>query len=96
MDIFRYLITIFLFAAGVFYLVQFLGENFDLIFFALSIVCFLFAYWVKPKREQRERRSDAWYWFDPIDMFVEAVYLIINLPFRLLRRVVDFFNPDVP
>ncbi|WP_151863399.1 hypothetical protein, partial [Acinetobacter sp. TUM15512] len=93
---FRYLITILLFAAGVFCLVQFLGGNFDLIFFALSIVCFLFAYWVKPKRENRERRNDAWYWFDLIDMFVEAVYLVIILPFRLLRRIFDFLSPDVP
>ncbi|MCH7393683.1 hypothetical protein MMP66_05220 [Acinetobacter dispersus] len=96
MDIFRYLLTIILFIAGVFCLVQFLLENFNLLFLALSLVCFVFAYWVKPKRENHDRGNDAWYWFDFIDMSVEAVYWIIKLPFRLLRRVFDFFSPDIP
>ncbi|MBC9228641.1 hypothetical protein HI850_004740 [bacterium SPL81] len=95
MDIFRYLLTIILFIAGG-CLVQFLLENFNLLFLALSLVCFLFAYWVKPKRENHDRGNDAWDWFDLIDISIEVVYRIITLPFRLLRRIFDFFSPDIP
>ncbi len=55
MDLFRYLLTIILFVAGVFCLVQFLLQDFTLMLLALSLVCFLFAYWVKPKREGYHR-----------------------------------------
>lgn len=96
MDIFRYLLTIILFIAGVFCLVQFLLKDFNLIFLVISFVCFLFAYWVKPDRENHGRNNDAWYWFDLIDLSVELVYRIITLPFRLLRRIFDFFSPDIP
>lgn len=96
MDIFRYLLTILLFIAGVFCVVQFLLENFNLMLLALSLVCFLFAYWVKPKREGLHRRNDVWDWFDLIDISIEVVYRIITLPFRLLRRIFDFFSPDIP
>ncbi|ENW81481.1 hypothetical protein F909_02772 [Acinetobacter sp. ANC 3929] len=96
MDIFRYLLTIVLFFVGVFCVVRFLLEDFNLIFLALSLVCFLSAYWVKPNRENHDRRNDAWYWFDLIDISVELVYGIITLPLRLLRRIFDFFSPDIP
>ncbi|MCH7312798.1 hypothetical protein [Acinetobacter sp. ANC 3882] len=96
MDIFRYLLSIILFVAGVFCVLQFLLQDFNLIFLALSFTCFLFAYWVKPDRENHGRSNDTWYWFDLIDISVELVYRIITLPFRLLRRIFDFFSPDIP
>ncbi|WP_151715337.1 hypothetical protein [Acinetobacter sp. TUM15071] len=96
MDLFRYLLTIILFVAGVFCLVQFLLQDFTLMLLALSLVCFLFGYWVKPKREGHQRRNDVWDWFDLIDTSIEVVYRIITLPFRLLRRIFDFFSPDIP
>lgn len=96
MDILRYLLSIILFAAGVFCFVQFLLENFSLLFLALSLICFVLAYWVKPKRENRDGRSDAWNWFDLIDISIELIYRIITLPVRLIRRIFDFFSPDIP
>lgn len=96
MDLFRYLVSIILFVAGVFCVVQFLLEDFNLVFLALSTVCFLFAYWVKPKRENRGGRSDAWDWFDFIDISIELIYRIITLPVRLIRKIFDFFLPDIP
>ena len=96
MDILRYLLTILLFITGMFCLINFLVDDFNFIFLAVSLLCFLFAYWVKPKRENHNRRNDTWDWVDVIDITVEVVYWIVTLPFRLLRGIFDSSSPDIP
>jgi hypothetical protein len=95
MDILRYLLTILLFISGAFCLIRFLVDDFNFIFLAVSLVCFLLAYWVKPKRENHDRRNDTWDWLDVIDITVEVVYWIVTLPFRLLRGIFDSSSPDI-
>ncbi|MDH0031941.1 MULTISPECIES: hypothetical protein [unclassified Acinetobacter] len=91
----RYLFSILLFVAGVVFFVQCLLAGFDWILFAFSLVCFLLAYWIKPKRKNHHR-DNAWDWLDLIDFPVEIIYWIITLPFRLLRGIFDFLSPDIP
>ncbi|OJU81296.1 MAG: hypothetical protein BGN93_08310 [Acinetobacter sp. 39-4] len=96
MDIFRYLLTILLFVSGAFCLIRFLVDGFNFIFLVVSLVCFLLAYWVKPKRENHDRKNDTLDWLDVIDITVEVVYWIVTLPFRLLRGIFDSSSPDIP
>ncbi len=96
MGILRYLLSILLFITGIFCLINFLVDDFNFIFLAISLVCFLLAYWVKPKRENRRHRDNGWNWLDLIDFPVEIIYWIITLPFRLLRGLFDFLSPDIP
>ncbi|MEN4981417.1 hypothetical protein [Acinetobacter modestus] len=95
MDILRYLLTILLFITGVLCLIRFLVDGFNFVFLAVSLVCFLLAYWVKPKRENHDRKNDTLDWLDVIDITVEVVYWIVTLPFRLLRGIFNSSSPDI-
>lgn len=94
MLIIRYLLTIILFISGIYGLIFCFINDFNLKFLLLSLVCFLLAYWVKPKRIH-QRKYDGWDILDIIDFPVELVFYIITLPFRLLRGIFDFFSPDL-
>ena len=96
MDILRYLLTIVLFFIGIFFLIRCMLEGFNFLFLAASLICFLLAYWVKPKRENHRHRDNGRDWLDIIDFPVELIYWIITLPLRLLRGIFDFLSPDIP
>lgn len=97
MDILRYLLSILLFISGAFCLIRFLVDDSNFIFLTVSVICFLLAYWVKPKREDYHRRNDGWDLLDLLDLIdfpIEVIYWIVTLPFRLLRGIFDTLSPD--
>lgn len=98
----RYLLAIILFITGIFCVIRFFMDDWNLLFLVAFAACIILAYWIKPatsRQSRAGRRNNSYDWLDLIDLPIEFLFQVISWPVRLLGKLLKHldidFSPDL-
>lgn len=86
MNLFRGIIALGLFIAGIFFTIKFFVSGYDGFIAALAILMFISAYIIWPSKK-RGGRDDGYWWADALEILIELPFDIMIWLFRLIIRL---------